>query len=108
MLGDQGRYLPDLNLPPCEGSTADKAVAKPSSPAKGLEFRAVVATACYDKAIPLPERIETVADDADLDEGYITERHPLYVACTRAHDYLLVIGVEPASGFLDDVRQVSG
>ena len=33
-----------------------------------------------------------------------TERHLLYVACTRARDRLLVTGVEPASEFLDDLR----
>ena len=52
--------------------------------AKGLEFRAVVAMACDDEVIPLQERIETVGDDADLQEVYDTERHLLYVACTRA------------------------
>ena len=52
--------------------------------AKGLEFRAVVAMACDDEIIPLQERIETVGDDADLEEVYDTERHLLYVACTRA------------------------
>jgi superfamily I DNA/RNA helicase len=72
--------------------------------AKGLEFRAVVVMACDDEVIPLQERIETVGDDADLQEVYDTERHLLYVACTRARDYLLVTGVEPASEFLDDLR----
>ena len=43
--------------------------------AKGLEFRAVVVMACDDEVIPLQERIETVADDADLEEVYNTERH---------------------------------
>ena len=71
--------------------------------AKGLEFRAVVVMACDDEIIPLQERIETVADDTDLEEVYNTERHLLYVACTRARDYLLVTGVEPASEFLDDL-----
>src|SRR5262249_54593896 len=70
--------------------------------AKGLEFRAVVVMACDDEIIPLQERIETVGDDADLQEVYDTERHLLYVACTRARDHLLVTGVEPASEFLDD------
>lgn len=70
--------------------------------AKGLEFRAVVVMACDDEVIPLQERIETVGDDADLQEVYDTERHLLYVACTRARDQLLVTGVEPASEFLDD------
>ena len=72
--------------------------------AKGLEFRAVVVMACDDEVIPLQERIETVGDDADLQEVYDTERHLLYVACTRARDYLLVTSVEPVSEFLDDMR----
>jgi len=36
--------------------------------AKGLEFRAVVVMACDDEVIPLQSRIETVADDSDLEE----------------------------------------
>ena len=72
--------------------------------AKGLEFRAVAVMACDDEVIPLQERIETVGDDADLEEVYNTERHLLYVACTRARDYLLITGVKPASEFLDDLQ----
>jgi len=72
--------------------------------AKGLEFRAVVVMACDDEVIPSQERIETVADDADLEEVYNTERHLLYVACTRARDHLLVTSVKPLSEFLDDMQ----
>ncbi len=72
--------------------------------AKGLEFRAVVVMACDDEIVPLQERIETVVDDSDLEEVYDTERHLLYVACTRARDHLLVTSVDPASEFLDDLR----
>ena len=72
--------------------------------AKGLEFRAVVVMACDDEVIPSQQRIETVADDADLEDVYNTERHLLYVACTRARDCLLVTSVAPASEFLDDLR----
>ncbi len=71
--------------------------------AKGLEFRAVVVMACDDEVIPQQERIESVTDEADLEEVYNTERHLLYVALTRARDDLLVSGVDPASEFLDDV-----
>ncbi len=71
--------------------------------AKGLEFRAVAVMACDDEIIPLQGRIETVGDDADLQEVYDTERHLLYVACTRARDHLLVTGVDPVSEFLDDI-----
>jgi hypothetical protein len=72
--------------------------------AKGLEFRAVVVMACDDEVIPLQERVESVADESDLEEVYNTERHLLYVACTRARDFLLVTSVDPASEFLDDLR----
>ena len=50
-------------------------------------------------------RIETVADDADLEEVYNTERQLLYVACTRARDHLLVTGAEPGCEFLEDLRK---
>ena len=73
--------------------------------AKGLEFRAVAVMACDDEVVPLQERMETVGDDADLREIYETERHLLYVACTRARDHLLVSGVNPVSEFLDDIQQ---
>jgi superfamily I DNA/RNA helicase len=75
--------------------------------AKGLEFRAVAVLACDDEVVPLQERIETIGDDADLKEVYETERHLLYVACTRARDHLLVTGVEPASEFLGDLKAVA-
>ena len=72
--------------------------------AKGLEFRAVAVMACDDEVIPFQERIETVADDADLQEVYDTERHLLYVACTRAREHLLITSVALASEFLDDLK----
>ena len=72
--------------------------------AKGLEFRAVVVAACDDEILQLQARIESVADDADLEDVYETERHLLYVSCTRARDHLLVTGVAPASEFLEDMR----
>lgn len=71
--------------------------------AKGLEFRSVIVMACDDEVIPLQLRIETVVDETDLKEVYDTERHLLYVACTRARDHLMVSGVGPASEFLEDM-----
>ena len=70
--------------------------------AKGLEFRAVAVMACDDSVIPSQERMATAGDESDLEEIYNTERHLLYVACTRARDALMVSGVEPTSEFLDD------
>lgn len=72
--------------------------------AKGLEFRTVCVMACDDEIIPSQERIETVTDDTDLEEVYNTERHLLYVACTRARDHLLVSGVDPISEFAEDIK----
>jgi hypothetical protein len=59
--------------------------------------------ACDDEVIRLQARINTMGEDSDLKEVYDTELQ-LYVACTRARDFLLVTGVEPASEFLDDLR----
>ena len=71
--------------------------------AKGLEFRAVAVIACDDDVIPLESRLMEITDDADLEDVYNTERHLLYVACTRARDHLLVTAVEPGSEFLEDL-----
>ena len=73
--------------------------------AKGLEFRAVAVMACDEEVLPLQERIEAVSDDADLEEVYGTERHLLYVACTRARDHLVATGIQPGSEFLADLRR---
>ena len=73
--------------------------------AKGLEFKSVMVMGCDDEIIPLQERIENITDNADLEEVYNTERHLLYVACTRARDILVITSLEPASEFLDDLRQ---
>jgi superfamily I DNA/RNA helicase/mRNA-degrading endonuclease RelE of RelBE toxin-antitoxin system len=73
--------------------------------AKGLEFRVVSVMACDDEVIPSQLRIDGIADDADLEEVYNTERHLLYVACTRARDRLWVSGVKPVSEFLDDLLE---
>lgn len=70
--------------------------------AKGLEFKAVAVMACDDEVLPDAERIDAVVEESDLDDVYETERHLLYVACTRARDRLLVSAVKPGSEFLAD------
>ena len=85
------------------GATGGYASISTMHLAKGLEFRAVAVMACDDEVIPLQERIEAIADEADLEEVYNTERHLLYVACTRARDNLLVTSARPASEFLGDL-----
>ncbi len=89
-----------------DGKLARDRVAVGTMPlSKGLEFRAVAVMACDDEVVPLQARIEAVTDEGDLEEVYDTERHLLYVACTRARDHLLVTGVNPASEFLQDLRR---
>lgn len=73
--------------------------------AKGLEFKAVVVMACDEGIVPLAERLDSVADDpVELQEAYESERHLLYVACTRARDHLVVTCTDPGSEYLDDFQ----
>ncbi|MCQ0987160.1 3'-5' exonuclease [Jiella marina] len=73
--------------------------------AKGLEFRAVAVVACDEDVLPLPARIDDVADEFELDEVMATERQLLYVAATRARDRLFISGIEPGSEFLEDLTK---
>jgi superfamily I DNA/RNA helicase len=71
--------------------------------AKGLEFRVVIVMSCDDEVVPLSSRIESVTDEATLEDIYSTERHLLYVACTRAREQLYLTATEPESEFLLDI-----
>jgi superfamily I DNA/RNA helicase len=70
---------------------------------KGLEFLAVAVMACDMGLLPLESWLLAASDESALEEVYTTERHLLYVACTRARDKLSVSGRSPASEFLDDL-----
>ena len=85
------------------GDGADRISIGTMHMAKGLEFKAVVVMACDDEVLPLQSRIEAVADEVELDDVYETERQLLYVACTRARDWLMVSCVQPGSEFLADL-----
>jgi superfamily I DNA/RNA helicase len=71
--------------------------------AKGLEFRAVAVMACDDEVIPSQRRIQSAGEESDLAEIYDTERHLLYVACTRSRERLLVTSGGTPSEFLEDL-----
>ncbi len=71
--------------------------------AKGLEARAVAVMACDNEVIPLQSRIESVTEESELDEVFESERHLLYVACTRARDCVAVTATIPGSEFLADL-----
>ena len=73
--------------------------------AKGLEFKAVAVMACDEDVIPSPDRIQNVVDMTQIEEVYETERHLLYVACTRARDFLWISCAGEASEFLQDMLQ---
>ncbi len=73
--------------------------------AKGLEFKAVAVMACDQDIIPNQERIEEVADMAQIGEVTETERRLLYVACTRARDQLMISAAGEPSEFIQDLLQ---
>ena len=60
--------------------------------------------ACDDEVIPSQDRLESVSDESELEDVYNTERHLLYVACTRARDSLLITCTHPGSEFIDDMK----
>lgn len=72
--------------------------------AKGLEYQAVVVMACDADVIPSPDRLAEADIIAGLKEIYDTERNLLYVALTRARDYLLVTSAGVPSEFLLDMN----
>ena len=72
--------------------------------AKGLEYQAVVVMACDADVIPSPERLAEADIIAGLQEIYDTERNLLYVACTRARDYLLITSSGIPSELLLDMN----
>ncbi len=71
--------------------------------AKGAEFRAVATAGLNHDVLPDNARLLAARDEAQLDEVMATERHLLYVAATRARDFLWLSGTEPVSEFLSDL-----
>jgi mRNA-degrading endonuclease RelE of RelBE toxin-antitoxin system len=95
--------LPYERLQPSAMRLGSKATLSTMHLAKGLEFRAVIVMACDEDVIPNAERIKAITDDSDLDEVVATERHLLYVACTRARDHLLITSGDTCSEFVEDL-----
>lgn len=77
----------------------------PMHDAKGAEFRAVAIVGLNDGVLPDEGRLLAAKDEAQLDEVMNTERHLLYVAATRARDYLWMSGVSPVSEFFADLLE---
>jgi hypothetical protein len=95
--------IPYEQLQPSAMRLGSKATLSTMHLAKGLEFRAVVVMACDEDVIPNAERIKALTDDSDLEEVVATERHLLYVACTRARDHLLITSGDTCSEFVEDL-----
>lgn len=71
--------------------------------AKGREFRAVAVVACDASVLPSEERLLSAVGERALEEIYDTKRHLLYVAATRAKDFLWISGCVPLSEFVEDL-----
>jgi superfamily I DNA/RNA helicase len=95
--------LPFQRLSPTAMRLGSQATLSTMHLAKGLEFRAVIVMACDEDVIPNAERIKRLTDENELDEVVNTERHLLYVACTRARDYLLITSGTTCSEFVEDM-----
>jgi len=74
--------------------------------AKGAEFRAVAVPGLGHDTVPDETRLRAARDESHLDEIMTTERHLLYVAATRARDFLWMSGVAPVSEFLADLAKL--
>ncbi len=90
----------DAQVDPASG----KACISSMHLAKGLEFRVVVVMACDENVVPLNERIQSASEETEIEAIHQSERHLLYVACTRARDQLLISFVTPGSEFLLDLK----
>ena len=69
-----------------------------------LEFRADAVAACDSGVIPSDNRVESVIDEANLEEIYATERQMMYAAVTRARDVLLISSGGEPSEFTENLR----
>lgn len=71
--------------------------------AKGLEYRAVAVTGLTAHALPSQQRLAELSDPGDQEDFVAQERHLLYVAATRARDWLLLSYSGEPSRFLAGV-----
>ena len=68
----------------------DKLTVTTMHKAKGMEYRAVVLAHLSADQIPSPQALHSAHDPADYDARLEDERQLLYVASTRAREYLLM------------------
>lgn len=68
--------------------------------AKGLEFRAVAVLGCESGQVPSGFARSKIEDIGDIEDFENIERNLLYVACTRAREFLLITGCPKLSELL--------
>ena len=73
--------------------------------AKGLEFREVAILGCDDGTLPDEERLLEATDEAAIDEIMATERHLLYVAFSRAREWVWLSSSGRPSEFIADLLE---
>jgi superfamily I DNA/RNA helicase len=71
--------------------------------AKGLEFKAVLVADASADVLPSPGLMKAAVDPQDRDNALARERQLLYVAMTRARDFLRVTWTGKPSTFLEPV-----
>lgn len=83
-----------------ESGDPDRVSVSTMHRAKGMEYRAVAVTGLTADALPSTQRLATLSDPADQEDCVAQERHLLYVAATRARDWLLLSYSGAPSRFL--------
>jgi len=66
-------------------------------------FTHVIIDEAQDISVPELRLVAALAGDRALEEIYATERHLLYVAATRARDFLWISGCDPLLEFVEDL-----
>jgi superfamily I DNA/RNA helicase len=99
--------VPFVELKDADGPTAGAVSLGTMHRAKGLEYRAVAVIGCSAGMVPLAKALEEAPDEAERDLVMKQERHLLYVALTRARDYLLVTWSGQRSPFLEAAGEAS-
>lgn len=83
-----------------EGPDLSKISVSTMHRAKGLEYRAVAVTGLTAQSLPSAQRLAEFTDPGDQEDFVTQERHLLYVAATRARDWLLLTYCGAPSRFL--------
>ena len=86
------------------GRAIVQALARAGSPRVPVVVRALLRNAAqWPTVAALGASEHAIGDMAEMEAVYESERHLLYVACTRPRDRLMVSAIEPGSEFIEDL-----